>query len=585
MRSHTRITLLVGLLSAVLPCAGASAQTAFVRIHSLHDTTEFYTAITYLGFHESGDPEEHFGNQPGWFNLKSNKSYRIARVVATDQTGKLCILTKNSDGGLGFTTPGPNDTLDVNVQVDFKFCQYYISPNYRDGDEGARGTIRFQASKSWTPSFLPNGVPTDVTSGEIDFFCALDGDKNDCNKGSDIDKALAYGANVTVTYSPSPGNRVAGPNPFGGWIDGAPGEAITLNGTADKLLHFDNIIFATVHHADGSVALTASAVHDTVATATFQVHNGGPDSAVFRVFASGTTVVRAGAGHVAKTEVTTPLGSCVQTDYPCNSVGLRSGASATVTVTTTTARLNDGSSAAVGANNCATLTITGEADSQSANNTAPCVTGGGTVIAVAAGGSPPANQTVAVGSTNVPVLQFTINPPVPTTLDGITLIASGSGNDNINITAVKLYVDANANGIVDASESALASGTFPSNNGTVTLAVSPVYAFSAQKSFLVTYDFNTTLASRYGGVIVLAGLLPVFMLPRRRRRGIAGVVVLALGLGVASMGLGACGGDSTSPNPSPGGSMTFTAQLTGVTAAGAAVSGVSVPGATVTVAR
>jgi hypothetical protein len=183
------------------------------------------------------------------------------------------------------------------------------------------------------------------------------------------------------------------------------------------------------------------------------------------------------------------------------------------------------------------------------------------------------------------VIQFAMSPASPVTLDDVTLTASGSGSDQIDITAVKLYVDANANGIVDASDSALASGTFAANNGTVTLAVAPAYTVSAPTSTLVTYDFNTTLASRYGGALVLAGLLPVFLIPRKRRRTLMGAMALIAGLGVASIGLGACGGDSTGPNPPGASNVTFTATMSGVTASGTAVSGVSVHGATITIAK
>lgn len=119
----------------------------------------------------------------------------------------------------------------------------------------------------------------------------------------------------------------------------------------------------------------------------------------------------------------------------------------------------------------------------------------------------------------------------------------------------------------------------------MTLAVAPPYAVSAPTSFLVAYDFNTTLASRYGGAIVLAGLLPVFLVPRRRRRGAGGLLLLAGAYAITSLGLGACGGDSTGPNPPPGGNATYSVTLTGATVGGAAVTGVSVQGATVTIAK
>jgi hypothetical protein len=57
----------------------------------------------------------------------------------------------------------------------------------------------------------------------------------------------------------------------------------------------------------------------------------------------------------------------------------------------------------------------------------------------------------------VPVLQFALTPTGSASLNSITLTASGSGNEQVDITAVRLYVDANGNGQVDGAESAIAT--------------------------------------------------------------------------------------------------------------------------------
>lgn len=601
MRPLTRFALLAGMLGTLLPFANVEAQNAgVVRIHAKRGTTEFYTGQTYIGFYVTGDPQERItlgdGMSPGTIQVSPGKSYRIVQVVAGDLNfpdyGTRCTLISTSNQG-GFIGPAAGDTSDVTVPVDFKYCTYYVDAGTASGapdaDSLASGTVHFHADNSWVFHTTSSGEPEFVFGGEIDFTCRLRSPDTDCSRGGDVDKALPYGMPVNVAYQPDSHTRVAGFSPFdGSSILGAPGQTINLTGTATKVLDFTKVYFiaaVATTVTEGSIALTANSVADTVASATFQVHNAGPDAGMFVIQATGTTVVRAGSGHVAKTEITTPSGTCVQSSGPCASVVLASGASANIGVKTTTARLGDGSSAAVGANTCATVSIQSSgSDSHAADNSAPCSSGSAPVVTVATGGSPPASQTVAMGSTNVPVIQFVINPTAATTLDGITLTSSGSGNDQVDITAVKLYIDANANGVVDGSETALASGTFPSNNGSVTLAVSPAYAFSSAKTFLVTYDFNTTLASRYGGAIVLAGLLPLFFVPRKRRRGAVGLLLVLGTFTITSIGLGACGGDSTGPNP-PRGSATFTAQLTGLTAAGTQVSGVSVQGATVTIAK
>jgi hypothetical protein len=381
-------------------------------------------------------------------------------VLAGDVDGKKCSLVAPNDQGI-IIAPGLHDTSDVNVNVIFKYCSYYISPNSANDDTAARGDIHFHADDSWKGGYAANGEPTLTPAGAIAFDCHLNDVGGDCVRGDEIDKALAYGTQVMVTYTPHDHNRVIGVNPFTGeGFEGAINATVTLTGIANKTLDFDHVVFST------------------------------------------------------ETGTSTPVS-----------------------------------------------------------------------VAVTTGGNTPASQTVATGSTNVPVLQFVMTPATPVTLDGITLTASGNGDDHIDITAVKLFVDANGNGVVDGSESALASGTYGANNGTVTLPVLPPYTVSAPTSFLVTYDFNETLASRFGGAMVLAGLLPVFLVPRKRRRGIAGAIVLVAGLGVASLELGACGGDSTGPNPPPSGSATFTATLNGMTASGTAVSGVSVQGATISIAK
>jgi hypothetical protein len=73
-------------------------------------------------------------------------------------------------------------------------------------------------------------------------------------------------------------------------------------------------------------------------------------------------------------------------------------------------------------------------------------------------------------------------------LDSLTLRASGSGDDR-QIRSVKLYVDANGNGAVDAGEAGIASGTFDQDNGLLVLKMSAPYAIpSGQTDLLVTFD-------------------------------------------------------------------------------------------------
>ncbi|MEO8138980.1 MAG: hypothetical protein ABI742_05000 [Gemmatimonadota bacterium] len=216
-------------------------------------------------------------------------------------------------------------------------------------------------------------------------------------------------------------------------------------------------------------------------------------------------------------------------------------------------------------------------DPDLSNNTAHCIWG--VPVNVTLGGSTPPNQTVASGSTDVPMLEFLLNPSIPQTVNSVTLQAQGSGNEILDVTAVHLYLDANGNGQVDPAETLLASGIFPSNNGSVTLAVAPPYAISGPTNLLVTYSFNITIVQRLGGGVALA-MLPLFFFPvMRRRKGLAaGALVLLLGVGLASCG----GSDSIGPGAT---SRTYQVKLTGLNLSGSDQSGVSLTGATVTVTK
>ncbi|MGH7653767.1 MAG: hypothetical protein ACREN6_03800 [Gemmatimonadaceae bacterium] len=225
-------------------------------------------------------------------------------------------------------------------------------------------------------------------------------------------------------------------------------------------------------------------------------------------------------------------------------------------------------------------------DPNPSNNTANCLTG--VPIAAALGGSTPLNATVQKGSTDVPMLEFVLNPATPQTLNSVTLAASGSGNEQVDVTAVNLYNDANGNGKVDAGETLLATGTFPSNDGTVTLNVAPPLAISGPTNLLVTYSFGETIAQRMGKGLTLA-VFPLLLLPaafKRRKRWTAVLLLAASGVILSS-----CSRDSTAPSGvgdgGSGGSVTYTFQstLTGVSTSGGSASNLAVHGATITVAK
>lgn len=90
--------------------------------------------------------------------------------------------------------------------------------------------------------------------------------------------------------------------------------------------------------------------------------------------------------------------------------------------------------------------------------------------------------------------QLRNNGPVPISVRSVTLHASGSGNDATHITAVKLWLDRNGDGAVDAADTLLATGTFAADNGSVqlsTVASGLLEQFDVVQ-LLATYDMADT---------------------------------------------------------------------------------------------
>jgi len=76
----------------------------------------------------------------------------------------------------------------------------------------------------------------------------------------------------------------------------------------------------------------------------------------------------------------------------------------------------------------------------------------------------------------------------------IRLTASGDGNDATHITGVKIWLDANGNGVKEPGDTLLGSGIYPADNGVATISLNHVISKGASERWLVTYDLNQTLA-------------------------------------------------------------------------------------------
>lgn len=99
------------------------------------------------------------------------------------------------------------------------------------------------------------------------------------------------------------------------------------------------------------------------------------------------------------------------------------------------------------------------------------ITVGGT-LDVRLGAASPIARVVRPNEVGVGALQLRLVANTePVTVTGLTLGATGTGNDAAGIAVVELYLDGDANGLVGPGEPMLASGTFAADNGALTFSL------------------------------------------------------------------------------------------------------------------
>lgn len=115
----------------------------------------------------------------------------------------------------------------------------------------------------------------------------------------------------------------------------------------------------------------------------------------------------------------------------------------------------------------------------------------GQAAAVGAGTLPVSDRTVTTGQGNVVMLRFELQSnSSDVVLHELTLQASGSGNDAADISNVRLWVDANGDGAIDAGDTEIGGGRFAANNGTLQLqTTAPLTLDVGATRFIVSYDF------------------------------------------------------------------------------------------------
>ncbi|MBI2931957.1 MAG: hypothetical protein HYY16_09920, partial [Planctomycetes bacterium] len=130
-------------------------------------------------------------------------------------------------------------------------------------------------------------------------------------------------------------------------------------------------------------------------------------------------------------------------------------------------------------------------------------------VTIAAGGSPgsisvlrgnrsPASSFMAAGEQTVEMLQLRMitSSVEDVAVTGLTVHASGSGDDALHIGNVFLAYDANDNGIFNAGDDpVLGAGTYPADNNSIVFAPNTTIPAGTSQAWLVVYDLNGTSAA------------------------------------------------------------------------------------------
>ncbi|RLG20870.1 hypothetical protein DRN77_07295, partial [Methanosarcinales archaeon] len=83
---------------------------------------------------------------------------------------------------------------------------------------------------------------------------------------------------------------------------------------------------------------------------------------------------------------------------------------------------------------------------------------------------------------------------VPIVVNALDLFAYGSGDDKNDVSAVKLWLDANANGYQDGSDTLIGSGIYSADNGSIHLSFTDILLKpQVPVHLLATYDFGDHL--------------------------------------------------------------------------------------------
>lgn len=114
------------------------------------------------------------------------------------------------------------------------------------------------------------------------------------------------------------------------------------------------------------------------------------------------------------------------------------------------------------------------------------------IISVSVGSGNPTNSTQLPGAAGVPVLEITaLNTGANSAaVTSLKLTASGTGNDTTTgINSVLLYADSNGDGIFNGGDLLLTAGTYPADNGALTLNFTDNIPAGGSANLFVVYTF------------------------------------------------------------------------------------------------
>lgn len=267
--------------------------------------------------------------------------------------------------------------------------------------------------------------------------------------------------------------------------------------TNDTAVGDVSVVFTLPAGADLTVSQTDSP--DPVqlgsnVTYTVTATNQGPDAATGVMV---TDTLPSGASFVSATP---SQGSCSGTGpVTCDLGALAASANATIDVVVTpsssgsitnSVTISGNETDAVASNDSSdeTTTVTDPPAGTPQMSAGPCAT-------------PISGQTVAPGSTDVPVLQFELggDSDQDVSVTSLGLSASGSGDESMDVTGFSVYRDLNGDGVVDAADELLASGTFSGDDAVENVSFSQTATVAQNDSacILVAYDFSASA----GGVV------------------------------------------------------------------------------------